>query len=208
MRRLVELYWRPIYCVIRHAYSKNHDDAKDLTQEFFATVMLDRELVKRYAPERGSFRALLRTALTYFMRDVARGLARQPHGGASVIPAEAISEGALADISGFETLSPEQVFNVSWNETVIAKAILLLESRLMAEGKGAAFTVFRRYHLEDDTKVSYSDLARETDLTMDQVKHGLAYGRSAFREVVTELVRGYVDDPKALATELRALLGG
>ncbi len=78
MRRLVELYWRPIYSVIRHAYSKSHDDAKDLTQEFFATVMLDRELVKRYAPERGSFRALLRTALTYFMRDVARGLARQP----------------------------------------------------------------------------------------------------------------------------------
>src|SRR5262245_34630128 len=73
LRRLVELYWRPVYSVIRQSWSRSHDDAKDLTQDFFATVVLDRELVKTYAPERGSFRTLLRTAITRFMQDVVRG---------------------------------------------------------------------------------------------------------------------------------------
>jgi DNA-directed RNA polymerase specialized sigma24 family protein len=76
LRRLVELYWRPIYCVVRHASRGSHEDAKDLTQEFFATVIFDRELLIKYVPERGSFRTLLRAALTSFMRDAARASAR------------------------------------------------------------------------------------------------------------------------------------
>jgi hypothetical protein len=40
-----------------------------------------------------------------------------------------------------------------------------------------------------------------------QVKHALLLARAAFREIVTELVRGYVDDPADLATELRRLFG-
>ena len=36
LRRLIAQYWRPVYWLIRHAWKKSHDDAKDMVQEFFA----------------------------------------------------------------------------------------------------------------------------------------------------------------------------
>jgi DNA-directed RNA polymerase specialized sigma24 family protein len=209
LERLVRLYWRPVYSLIRHGWHKCHDDAKDLTQEFFARVVLDRELVKAYAPERGSFRSLVRAAITSFMRDVAREAGSQKRGGGRM-PAslESVGEEAAPLVPGAEALTPEQIFDLAWNASVLEAAVGILERRLKAEGKAAAFEVFRRYDLEGDSaEMSYADLGRDVGLTAPQVKHALLGARAAFREVVTELVRGYVDAPADLAAELRRLLG-
>jgi RNA polymerase sigma factor (sigma-70 family) len=210
LERLIELYWRPVYCVIRHAYTKDHDEAKDLTQDFFATVVLDRELVRRYAPERGSFRSFLRPALTRFMHDVARGAGRQKRGGgAPVVSLERLGGAAVEPVLGAETLTPEQVFDRAWNETVMGHALALLEKRLAAEGKQAAYEAFRRYDLEAPPEgLSYAALAEALSMSVPQVKHALIYARDALREIVMDLVRGYVDDPSDLAVEVRSLLGG
>lgn len=210
LQRLIELYWRPVYCVIRHAYAKSHDEAKDLTQEFFATVVLDREVVQRYAPERGSFRAFLRPTITYFMRDVARESGRQKRGGgAPVVSLDRIGGTVVAPLPGAESLTPEQMFDRAWNETVLEEAMALLQKRLAAEGKSVAFEVFRRYDLEGEgEQSSYAELGQAMSLSAPQVKHALIHAREALREVVTDLVRGYVDDASDLAVELRALLGG
>src|SRR5262249_56789055 len=81
LERLVQMYWKPVYCVIRRAWSPSHEDAKDLAQEFFATVVFDRDLLRAFAPQRGSFRTLLRTALTRFMQEERRNSVRQKRGG-------------------------------------------------------------------------------------------------------------------------------
>lgn len=210
LRRLVELYWRPVYCVVRHAWAKSHHDAKDLTQDFFATVVLDRALVQTYAPERGSFRALLRTALARFMRDAARGATRQKRGqGAAAVPLDGIGEAEIEPVPGAEAMTPDQIFDVAWNEAVMSEAVALLERRLAAEGKATAFAVFRRYDIDGDSaEMSYAEIGAAMGLTAAQVKHALLQARAAFREIVTDLVRGYVDDPADLAAELRALFGG
>lgn len=207
--RLVELYWRPVYCAVRQGWGKNHDDAKDLTQEFFATVILDRGLLKSYARERGSFRTLLRATLFHFMRDIARSARRQKRGrGETALPLDTIGEEATAPVPGAEKMSPEQIFDLGWNQVVMSEALELLEKRLAAAGKTAAFEVFRRYDLEDQSsELSYADLGEALDLTAPQVKHALREARATFREIVTDLVRDYVDDPADLAAELRSLFG-
>jgi RNA polymerase sigma factor (sigma-70 family) len=209
LRRLVELYWRPVYCVIRQAWARRHDDAKDLTQEFFATVVLDRELVRSYAPERGSFRTLLRTALSRFMQDVARGTGRQKRGGGSMpVSLDGVGEETVDPVPGAEAMTPEQIFDLAWNEAVMSEAVALLGKRLRAEGKAAAFEVFRRYDFEGDSaEMSYAEIGAALSMTAPQVKHALGQARTAFREIVTDLVRGYVDDPADLAAELRSLFG-
>jgi hypothetical protein len=35
---VIELYWKPVYRFIRLKFHKNNEDAKDLTQGFFATA--------------------------------------------------------------------------------------------------------------------------------------------------------------------------
>lgn len=208
--RLIELYWRPVFCVIRHAYKRTRDDAKDLTQDFFASVVLDRALVRTFAPERGSFRALLRTALTNFMRDLARhDGSRKRGGGVAPIPIDELTAEALDAVPGSDQMTPEQLFDLSWNETVMSGALARLEERLTGEGRAGVLEVFRRYDLCDDgARPSYADLGGELGLSVPQVKHALLHARATFRELVTGMVRAYVDDPADLAAELHRLLGG
>jgi DNA-directed RNA polymerase specialized sigma24 family protein len=208
LRRLVEMYWRPVYCVIRHAWAKTNDDAKDLTQEFFASVVLDRELVRTYVPERGSFRALLRAAISSFMHNVVRDAGRLKRGGGmKPLPLDAAGDG-LDGLPDVDKLTPEQVFDLAWNQVVMTQAIELLEKKLTAEGKPAAFSVFRRYDLDGGSaELSYATLGAELGLTAPQVKHALLHARGVFRDIVTDIVRGYVDGPEDLAAELRSLFG-
>jgi RNA polymerase sigma factor (sigma-70 family) len=205
--RLVELYWRPVYSVIRHGSGRSHDDAKDLTQDFFATVVFDRELLRVYAPERGSFRSLLRTALARFLHDVARGAGRQKRGSGKLpVSLDGISE--LAADPTVENLTPEQIFDSAWNQAVLTEAVARLEQRLRAGDRAAVFEVFRRYDVDGDSaEASYAEVGQEVGMTVPQVKHALREARAAFRELVTELVQGYVDDPANLTAELRSLFG-
>src|SRR5690349_13450428 len=66
MERLVRGYWRPVYKYIRAGWSKSVEDAKDLTQEFFARIVSG-DLVLAYEPGRGRFRQYLKGALQHFL---------------------------------------------------------------------------------------------------------------------------------------------
>jgi hypothetical protein len=46
MDLLLNRYWKPVYCYLRHKRYDN-EDAKDLTQGFFHEVVLNRNLVQR-----------------------------------------------------------------------------------------------------------------------------------------------------------------
>jgi hypothetical protein len=63
---LLENYWKPVYCYLRHKGYGN-EDAKDLTQGFFHEVVLDRNLVQRADPAKGRFRSFLLHALNQYL---------------------------------------------------------------------------------------------------------------------------------------------
>ena len=81
LERLIYLYWKPAYLYLRAAGRKSVEDAKDLTQDFFARL-IERKDWERLSPERGSFRGFLKRALKNFMIDAARReQARRPGEG-------------------------------------------------------------------------------------------------------------------------------
>lgn len=212
--RLVELYWRPVYSVIRHAHTRRsadpHQDAKDLTQDFFATVVLDRDLFGGYERGRGSFRTLLRTALARFLVDVGRQGGRAKRGaGHTILSLDALApEAAILPVFG-QPLTPEEIFEATWNEGVLSEALRRLRDKLEREGRASTFAAFKRYDIDGDaTALSYEALGGELGLSAAQVRHALQAARRAFRDIVTEIVRGYAESPAELAAELRSLLGG
>lgn len=211
LHRLIELYWKPVYCVIRHARRCGPDDAKDLTQAFFTDVVLDRSLLANYRQERGSFRSLLRAAIANYLQDEARFRDRKKRGGGTVplsLDGWGDLEPELGELPDARSLSPEQLFDLAWNEAVMSTGLSRLEARLAAEGKQTAFELFKRYDVDGESEsLSYEALGRAAGLSVPQVKHALLLARGAFREIVTELVRGYVDDSADLAAELRHLFG-
>jgi hypothetical protein len=50
LERIIALYWKPVYRFIRLKFRKNNEDAKDLTQSFFAAA-LPRDFIGRFDPE-------------------------------------------------------------------------------------------------------------------------------------------------------------
>jgi RNA polymerase sigma factor (sigma-70 family) len=220
LRRLVTLYWKPVYWVIRQGWSRSEADAKDLTQEFFATAVIEGALSQTYSPERGSFRALLRAAITNFMRNDVRNARRQKRGGdVTVVSWEEMTDGAhesadasLDDVpigAGSAGVSPERLFDLAWSHLVMKRALALLETRLAADGKASAFEAFRRHDLDEgDRRPSYVALGEELGLTGPQVMHALRQARETFRCVVTEVVSEYAEGPEEIAREIQLLLGG
>ncbi|HEX7899613.1 MAG TPA: sigma-70 family RNA polymerase sigma factor [Planctomycetota bacterium] len=205
LERLVGLYWKPVYGLIRQSGARSNEDAKDLTQEFFTRVVLEGALAERYTPEKGSFRAYLRTSVRNFLRNEHRDATRLKRGADRPPAALQIGEVDLLElVPDAQALPPDALFDAAWRSVVLGKAVQILRERLDA----AVFDVFRRYDLEDDgAQASYESVGRALGISPDTVKNHLTRAREEFRDAVRAVVCATVADPKDLTAELRELFG-
>jgi RNA polymerase sigma factor (sigma-70 family) len=210
LERLVQLYWKPVYSLIRRSWASTNEDAKDLTQDFFAEVVLKDSFAERYAPSRGSFRAYLKGALRNFLAKRVRDGAREKRGGNVRVTSLHIQD---ADLDGLipddQALRPEEVFDRTWRTVVLGRATEMLSHHLQSQGKRVYFEVFKRYDLEsEDGKTSYETVARELGIGVDDVKNYLTRSRELFREVVRSILCESVGSPEDLSQEWDVLFGG
>src|SRR6185295_18403144 len=118
---LCRAYWPPLYSYIRR---QGHEaaEAQDLTQEFFARL-LKRDYLARLDEQRGKFRSFLLAYVKHFLseqRDKAR--AQKRGGGQKLLSLDARDgeEGYLSE--PVDELSPEQVFELRWVQTLLQRA--------------------------------------------------------------------------------------
>jgi len=204
--RLISLYWKPVYALIRSSGSRSNEDAKDLTQDFFTRIVLEGSLTERYTPDKGSFRAYLKTSVRNFLRNEHRDAMRLKRG--APLAFEIGDVDLLAVVPDAQALPPDQAFDASWRSVVIGKAVQTLQERLAAQDKSVLFDVFRRYDLEEDgAQASYETIGRSLGIGADTVKNHLTRAREEFRKAVRDVVCATVADPKDLSAELRELFG-
>ena len=98
LEKLVQLYWKPVYSLIRRAWAATNEDAKDLTQDFFATVVLQDNFAERYTPARGSFRGYLKGALRNFLSKRSRDDSREKRGGGVRVTSLTIRDSDLEEV--------------------------------------------------------------------------------------------------------------
>lgn len=182
LERLAKQYWAPVF---HYAQALNRDDAEDLTQQFFAMLLARRDLEK-LAPERGSFRGFLKTALRNFVTSAARS--------ASIRATVPLPE--TADLR-----SPEQAFDREWARGVLAEAV----ARLRRSADPVAFEIFREYCLEE-SGASYADLARRHKVSEDDVRNRLRESRQRLRDLLEDLLRDYLLPGQDVDAELRFIL--
>ncbi len=197
LNKMIGAYWRPVYKYVRIAWKRSNEDAKDLTQAFFAHV-LEGDLLLRADPERGNFRKLLMVSLKNFLSNESRAGQARKRGGDKVIVSmnEAADEGW-----GPATSDPEAAFESQWAREILERSIQRLSDRVKFE----VFMAFRRFHLEE---ASVRDIARELKCTEAQVGHFLQDARAALRRLVTDEIREYVQDDTEIARELDLLFQG
>ena len=209
LEKLVQLYWKPVYTLVRRAWATTNEDAKDLTQDFFATVVLQDNFAERYAPSKGSFSGYLKGALRNFLSKRSRDDSREKRGCGVRITSLTIKDSDLEEIiPDDQALRPDEIFDSAWRSVVLDRATRLLGERLQAQGKKAYYEVFKRYDLESvDGVTSYETVARELRLSVDDVKNYLTRSREEFRNAVRSILCESVGSPEDLSQEWATLFG-
>lgn len=207
---LVEAYWRPVYKYLRLRGDVAGEDARDLTQEFFARAM-EKGFFDRYDPRRALFRTFLRVCLDRFAaneRSSSRRLKRG--GGARPLPLD--FEGAEGELRRHDaadpSASPDELFRREWVRSVFALAVADLEAWCESGGKRTHFLLFERYDLaEPGERPTYAELAAELGVATTQVTNHLAAARREFRRAVLARLRETSGGEEEFRAEARALLG-
>jgi len=194
--RVIALYWKPVYHFLRIKFRASNEDAKDLTQGFFASA-LERQFFERFDPAKASFRTYLRMAVEHFAANQHTAGNRQKRGGGA--PLEPLGE--HADTSP----SPEALFEREWQRQLFSLAIEDLRGHCAESGKLAQFSIFEAYDLADTERASYADLAARFGLPETTVTNHLAWARRMLRGFVDERLRGTTASPKEMREEARRL---
>lgn len=196
LERIAALYWKPVYCFIRLKFRKDNEDAKDLTQGFFATA-IEREFFQRFDPARAPFRAYLRMAVERFAVNQHTTATRQKRGGGIKF------EPADESLTSSET--PEQTFEREWRRQLFSLALEDLRDLCEECGRARQFAIFEAYDLVDNERPSYADLAARYSITETTVTNHLAWTRRTLRALVTERMRGVTSGDRELRDELRRI---
>jgi len=191
---VIALYWKPVYRFIRLKFHKNNEDAKDLTQGFFAAA-LRRDFFARFDPAKASFRSYLRMAVERFAANQYAAANRQKRGGN--IQFEPVGDRVAA------TESPEQVFEREWQRQLFCLALDDLRAHCNENGKQLQFRVFQDYDLADDKRPTYAELAVRHGIPETSVTNYLAWARRMLLGFVTERLRGTTSGARELREEMR-----
>lgn len=194
LERIIALYWKPVYRFIRLKFRKNNEDAKDLTQSFFAAA-LQRDFIGRFDPAKASFRTYLRMAVERFAAGQHAAANRQKRGGD--VEFEPVEEQAAT------TESPEEIFEREWQRQLFVLALDELRTHCEECGKQLQLRIFEAYDLADGEHPSYAELAVRHGIPETSVTNHLAWARRILRTFVTERIRGTTSGPREQHEEMR-----
>ncbi len=198
-------YWKPIYHYVRIAWARSNEDAKDLTQAFFAWLIRG-DVLKRFSPEKGSFRSYLKVLLKRFVSDQNDAMnALKRGGGVHVVTLDGLEE-FQPDTS---LTDPEHAFDKTWAITVAKQAIEHVRERYKARGRERQFRVYELYDLQPTSdKPTYARIAEEIDISESDVRNQLfAVRQEIMAEIRQELSRT-VSSGEELEGEWNELFGG
>jgi len=209
LETILTSYWKPVYKYIRHKWQANNEDAKDLTQGFFANAF-EKDHFARYDARKASFQTFLRTCLDGFVANERKAGSRLKRGGDMdhYQLDFASAEDELAAHTVVASLSPEDYFHRKWVRWMFTLAVDTLRQRCLETGRTVHFQIFERYDLNDDNReISYASLGKEFDLEPATVNNYLAAARRDFRRIVLEKLREITATDEEFRTEARSLLG-
>ena len=204
---IVEGYWKPVYKHLRVTWHLDPEDARDLTQGFFADAF-QKSWLERFEPEKARLRTFVRVCADRFVMNARQSAARIKRGGAArLVPLD--FDGADREIvaRSSSATDPDEYFHQEFVRALFERSLNAVRSELEAAGKGVHYTLFERYDVAPAPGVSYAQLAEEFGLTTTQVTNYLAHVRRAFRGRALDALRGLCGSDAEYAREARELFG-
>lgn len=199
---LCETYWLPVYAFARRR-GLDAEDARDLTQSYFATL-LEKRVLEDVDPHRGRFRAFLLASLKNFLSKERDRRGAQKRGGSQAPLALDDAEERYGAARSADA-SPEQQFEQRWALLVLERAIARLADEFRQANRADRFEVLRGC-LTGDADGNHGERARRLDMTEGAFGVLLHRTRKRLGVLLREEVAQTVVDPADIDDEVRYLL--
>jgi RNA polymerase sigma factor (sigma-70 family) len=205
LEKLCRTYWRPIYGFVRRQGTEE-EEAKDLTQGFFA-LLLERRDLDAVRREKGRLRSYLLTSLKHFLtNERQRAMAIKRGEGQRLIPLDQLQERERAGFEPADASTPEQIYERRWALALLDQVLTRLDAEYRAAGNVILFERLKALLTDEPDRPSQAQIANELAMTENAVKQAFHRLRQRYRQLLREEIAHTVMAPGDIEDELRRLI--
>jgi len=204
LENLCQTYWYPLYAYVRRT-GKSPEDAKDLTQAFFA-VLLAHNSIAKVDRERGRFRSFLLAALKNFLvNEWEKSRALKRGGAMHFVPLQFdTAETRYAQpIAPGDT--PDRAFDRQWALALLDAVLNRLRQEYSKAGKDHLFAGLKETLSGGRSDIPYRDMASRLGMSEGAVKVAAHRLRHRYRDLLREEIASTLADTGDVEAELREL---
>jgi RNA polymerase sigma factor (sigma-70 family) len=205
LEKLCRSYWKPLYAFVRRQ-GLNREDARDLTQGFFA-LLLERRDLDSVRKEKGRFRSYLLTAFKHFLTDEwRRTMAIKRGKGQKPIPLDELQLEERLELASVDPMTPELFYEKQWAATVLARVLNQLKDEYKVGGNAPLFDALKRLLPDEPGTPSQADIAAQFGMTPNAVRQAFYRFRQRYQSLLREEIAHTVASPSEVDDELRYLI--
>jgi len=205
LEKLCQSYWLPIYSFVQRK-GIDSEEAKDVTQEFFADLLQHRSLTA-VRKEKGRFRSYLLGALKYFLADEhRRAMAIKRGKGQRLLPLEELTVNERTEAERADSITAEQIYERRWASTLLERVLGLLKNEYVAAGNAMLFDRLKQLLPDEPGSPSQADIAGQLGMTPNAVRQAFHRFRQRYQLLLREEIANTVATPGDVEDELRHLI--
>jgi RNA polymerase sigma factor (sigma-70 family) len=205
LEKLCRIYWRPIFSFLQRR-GVGAEDAEDLTQGFFASLLEHRNL-SAVRKEKGRLRSYLLGALKYFLNDERRrALAIKRGKGQRLIPLEELRADERVHMVPADPVTAELVYERRWASTVLERVLNLLKDEYQAAGNGRLYDSLEQLLPGEPDGPSQADIAAQLGMRDNAVRQAFHRFRERYQLLLRKEIAHTVATPGDIEDELRHLI--
>ncbi|MGI8955658.1 MAG: RNA polymerase sigma factor [Chthoniobacterales bacterium] len=202
---LCRTYWKPLYAFVRRQ-GLNRDDARDLTQGFFA-LLLERRDLESLRKEKGRFRSYLLTAFKHFLTDEwRRAMAIKRGKGEKPIPLDEMGAEEQIEVMAVDRTTPELVYERRWASTLLERVLNRLKEEYRAAGNTRIFDALKQLLPDEPGAPSQAEVGQLLGMTANAVRQAFYRFRQRYQSLLREEIAHTVASPGEVEDELRHLI--
>jgi RNA polymerase sigma-70 factor (ECF subfamily) len=204
LEQLCRAYWYPLYVYTRRR-GYDVEEAKDLTQEFFARL-IEKRYLGAVEEGRGRFRYFLLAALKHFLSDEwDKSTARKRGGGVRFISLDEQQPEERYHLEPRDEQTPEKAFQRRWALTLLELTLRRLREEFQLAGKEAQFDQLKSFFTGDRDQDSYAEAAARLGMTEAAAKMTVTRMRQRYRALLRAEIANTLNDPSQVDAEMREL---
>jgi RNA polymerase sigma factor (sigma-70 family) len=205
LEKLCRTYWRPIYGFVRRQGAEP-EEAKDLTQGFFA-LLLERRDLDAVRKEKGRLRSYLLTSLKHFLtNERQRAMAIKRGEGQRLIPLDEVRERERAGFESADRSTVDQIYERRWALALLEQVLRRLGEEYRSTGNVVLFERLEALLMDEPDRPSQGQIADELGMSENAVKQAFRRWRQRYQRLLREEIAHTVMAPGDIEDELRHLI--